>query len=157
LGPCGRVLDTESAFCQRVFSVNLVGTLNCTHAGGIQLVEANFEGRIVNVASHVGRVGSTGEAVYSGAKAGVVGFTKAITRELAHYDITCTVVPLVEEMLAESELGDLMLSGTPKQIPLDRQGNPEDVAGAVAYLASADASYVTGQVLNVSGDVTTVD
>src|SRR4029077_6383502 len=114
-------------------------------------------GRIVSIASDAGRVGAAGEAVYSGCKAGIIGFSKSLAREVARHGITVNAVcpgPTDTALLAsvmEGERGAKILAGMQRAIPLGRLGRPEDVAGAVAYLVSAEAAYVTGQVLSVSG------
>ena len=138
--------------------MNLRGVLAVTHAVLPGMQERGY-GRIVNVASEAGRVGSHGSAAYSAAKGGVIGFTKTIAREAARYGVTCNAVapgpietPLL--MAAPEALGELgekivktMITGT----ALRRLGQPDEVAAAIAYLASDDASYVTGQALGVSG------
>ena len=150
--------NTDAELWQRLLAVNLVGVIACTHAvlGGMQ---ERRRGRIVNVASEAGRVGSSGSAVYSAAKGGVLGFTKAIAIENGRYGITCNAVapgpietPLL--MAAPEALGDIgkrivdtMIGST----NLRRLGQPDEVAAAIAFLASDDASYVTGQSLGVSG------
>ena len=154
----GWFTDTDAELWQRVLAVNLVGVIACTHAvlGGMQ---ERRRGRIVNVSSEAGRVGSSGSAVYSAAKGGVLGFTKAIAIENGRYGITCNAVapgpietPLL--MAAPEALGDIgkrivdtMIGST----NLRRLGQPDEVAAAIAFLASDDASYVTGQSLGVSG------
>jgi 2-hydroxycyclohexanecarboxyl-CoA dehydrogenase len=116
-------------------------------------------GVIVNVASEAGRVGSQGSATYSAAKAGVIGFTKAIARESARYGVRCNAVapgPIETPLLngAEEQLGELgarLKQGMIDATAMRRSGEPEEIAAAIAFLASDDASYVTGQTLNVSG------
>ncbi|HWH45413.1 MAG TPA: SDR family oxidoreductase [Thermoleophilaceae bacterium] len=149
---------TDPADWDVVLGVNLVGTLNVTHALLPQMHERGG-GRIVNVASEAGRVGSQGSAVYSAAKAGVIGFTKAIARESARYGVLCNAVapgpietPLL--MAAPGQMGDLgerLVKGMVGATAVGRIGQPEEVAAAIAFLVSEDASYVTGQTLNVSG------
>jgi 2-hydroxycyclohexanecarboxyl-CoA dehydrogenase len=141
-----------------VLAVNLRGVLACTHAvlGGMQ---ERGSGAIVNVASEAGRVGSQGSATYSAAKAGVIGFTKAIAREAARFNVRCNAVapgPIETPLLnaAEVQLGELgarLKQGMVNATALGRPGEPEEVAAAIAFLASDDASYVTGQTINVSG------
>jgi len=116
-------------------------------------------GRIVNVASEAGRVGSSGSGIYSAAKAGVIGFTKAVAREAARYGVTCNAVapgpietPLL--MAAPEALGDIgqkLVDTMVGSTVLRRLGQPDEVAAAITFLASDDASYVTGQALGVSG------
>jgi 2-hydroxycyclohexanecarboxyl-CoA dehydrogenase len=152
-------VETEPAFWDRVIAVNLRGPMNVTHALLPGMI-ARARGRIVSIASDAGRVGSTGEVVYSACKAGVIGFSKALAREVARYGITVNAVapgPTDTTLLAEvmeGERGARILDGMRRTIPLRRLGTPEDVAGAVAYLLSGEAGYVTGQVLSVSGGLT---
>ena len=149
---------TDEELWRRVLEVNLVGVLACTHAV-LPGMQERRRGRIVNVSSEAGRVGSSGSAVYSAAKGGVLGFTKALAIENGRYGITVNAVapgpietPLL--MAAPEELGDMgkrivdtMVGAT----NLRRLGQPDEVAAAIAFLASDDASYVTGQSLGVSG------
>jgi 2-hydroxycyclohexanecarboxyl-CoA dehydrogenase len=141
-----------------VLAVNLRGTLAVTHA----LLPSMHErggGAIVNVASEAGRVGSQGSAVYSAAKAGVIGFTKAIALESARYGVRCNAVapgPIDTPLLNAApevlgELGARLRQGMIDATAMHRIGQPDEVAAAIAFLASDDASYVTGQTLNVSG------
>jgi 2-hydroxycyclohexanecarboxyl-CoA dehydrogenase len=152
-------VESEPAFWDRIIAVNLKGVLNTTRAALDGMI-ARRRGRIVSIASDAGRVGSTGEAVYSACKAGVIGFTKALAREVARHAITVNAVcpgPTETQLLAdvmEGERGAKILAGMQRTIPLGRLAQPEDVAGAVAYLASEEAAYVTGQVLSVSGGLT---
>ena len=116
-------------------------------------------GAIVNVASEAGRVGSQGSVVYSAAKAGVIGFTKAVARESARYRVRCNAVapgPIETPLLNAApavlgELGERLKRAMINSTALGRSGQPEEVAAAITFLASEDASYVTGQTLNVSG------
>jgi 2-hydroxycyclohexanecarboxyl-CoA dehydrogenase len=154
-------VETEPAFWDRVIAVNYRGVLAATHAvlGGMI---ARRQGRIVSIASDAGRVGSTGESIYSGCKAAVIGFSKALAREVARHGITVNAVApgvtdtqLLHDVMA-GERGARILEGVKRTVPLGRLGTPEDVAGAVAYLVSDEASYVTGQVISVSGGLTMV-
>ena len=152
-------VETEPDFWDRLIAVNLKGVLNTTRAALDGMI-ARRSGRVISIASDAGRVGSTGESVYSACKAGVIGFTKALAREVARHDITVNAVaPGVTDtrLLAEvmvGERGTKILEGMRRTIPLRRLGQPEDVAGLVAYFASPEASYVTGQVMSVSGGLT---
>ncbi len=141
-----------------VIGVNLVGTLAVTHAV-LPGMQERGGGTIINVASEAGRVGSPGSATYSGAKAGVIGFTKAIAQESARYKVRCNAIapgPIETPLLMSApqhlgELGDRLVKGMVSKTALGRIGRPEEVAAAVAYLASDDASYVTGETIGVSG------
>lgn len=146
---------TAPAFWQRVVEVNYLGVVRVCHAFLPALSGREDGGRIVNVASDAGRVGSSGETVYAGAKGGVIAFTKSLARELAKAGVTANVVcpgptdtPLFRAQPARLQ------EALARAIPLGRLGRPADVAHAVAYFASEQAGFVTGQVLSVSGGLT---
>jgi 2-hydroxycyclohexanecarboxyl-CoA dehydrogenase len=151
-------LRTDETLWDFVLGVNLRGVLACTHAV-LGSMHERGGGAIVNVASEAGRVGSQGSATYSAAKAGVIGFTKAIARESARFGVRCNAVapgPIDTPLLnsAEAQLGEL--GARLKQAMIDatavrRIGQPEEVAAVIAFLASDEASFVTGQTVNVSG------
>lgn len=149
---------TEEAMWDRVLAVNLRGVIAVTHAV-LPGMQSRGGGRIVNVASEAGRVGSQGSGVYSAAKAGVIGFTKAIARESARFGVRCNAVapgPIETPLLMGApehlgELGERLVKGMVGATAMGRIGQPDEVAAAIAYLASDDASYVTGQSLGVSG------
>jgi 2-hydroxycyclohexanecarboxyl-CoA dehydrogenase len=151
-------VNTDEQLWDFVLAVNLRGVLAVTHAV-LPGMQQRRGGAIVNVASEAGRVGSQGSAVYSAAKAGVIGFTKAIARESARYRVRCNAVapgPIETPLLNAApamlgELGERLKQGMVNATALARSGEPEEVAAAIAFLASEDASYVTGQTLNVSG------
>ena len=124
------------------------------------MVERGF-GRVVNIGSDAGRVGSSLESVYSGAKGGVIAFTKTVAREVARSGVTAnTVSPgptrtaLLHGMAGEDEAGRRLIESLERAVPMRRLGEPDDVAAAVAFLASDAAGYVTGQTLSVSGGLT---
>jgi 2-hydroxycyclohexanecarboxyl-CoA dehydrogenase len=142
---------------EKVIAVNLNGVLNCTFAALPGMQEAGY-GRMVNIASEAGRVGSKGSAVYSAAKAGVIGFTKVMAREGARFGITANAIapgpietPLLMQAKEFGQIGEKIIETMKAGTQLRRLGRPEEVAAAVAFLASDDASYVTGETLGVSG------
>lgn len=150
--------QTNAELWDRVLAVNLRGVLAVTHAV-LPGMQERGHGRIVNVASEAGRVGSQGSAVYSAAKAGVIGFTKAVARESARYGITSNAVapgPIETPLLMAApeqlgEIGERLVKGMVGNTAMRRIGQPEEVAAAVAFLASDDAAFVTGETLGVSG------
>jgi len=153
-------LDTDEAFARTVLAINLEGPIRITRQVLPGMVERG-RGRLVNVASDAGRVGSSLESIYSAAKGGLIAFTKTIAREVARHGITANSVcpgptdtALFNGMAAASEDGERMRSGLTRAIPLGRLGLPEDVAPAVAFLASEQAGFITGQTLSVSGGLT---
>jgi NAD(P)-dependent dehydrogenase (short-subunit alcohol dehydrogenase family) len=153
----GFFTDTGPEVWQRLLAVNLVGVFACTHAVLPEMQQGGY-GRIVNIASEAGRVGSKGSAVYSAAKGGVIAFTKTIARENARYGITANAIapgpietPLLMGALEFGELGEKVIETMKSATQLRRLGKPEEVAAAVAFLASDDAAYVTGETLGVSG------
>jgi 2-hydroxycyclohexanecarboxyl-CoA dehydrogenase len=142
---------------RRLLAVNLEGVFACTHAVLPAMQRAQY-GRIVNVASEAGRVGSKGSAVYSAAKGGVIAFTKVIARENARYAITANAIapgpidtPLLRAAESLGEVGQRIIETMKAGTQLRRLGDPDEVAAAVAFFASDDASYVTGETLGVSG------
>jgi 2-hydroxycyclohexanecarboxyl-CoA dehydrogenase len=154
----GWFTETDPALWDRVLAVNLRGIIAVTHAV-LPGMQQRRRGRIVNTASEAGRVGSSGSAVYSAAKAGVIGFTKAIAIENGRYGITCNAVapgPIETPLLmsAPDALGDLgkrIVETMVGSTNLRRLGQPEEVAAAITFLATDDASFITGQSLGVSG------
>ncbi len=151
-------LDTDEEFWERVIEINYKGCLRTTKRVLPGMVERGW-GRVVNIGSDAGRVGSSMESVYAGAKGGVIAFTKTIAREVARSGVTANVVcpgptrtPMLEGM-ADAGEGKLIESLT-RAVPMKRLGEPEDVAAAVAFLASEKAGFITGQTLSVSGGLT---
>jgi 2-hydroxycyclohexanecarboxyl-CoA dehydrogenase len=155
----GPFLESDEATWQKIIAINLVGPMNCVKAVLPGMVERG-SGRIVSISSDAGRVGSSGEAVYSAAKAGIIGFSKTVAREVARQRITVNVVcpgPTDTALLAEVASGNpRLVESLERAIPFRRLGQPDDIAGAVAFLASDDASFITGQTLSVSGGLTMV-
>jgi len=151
-------VNSDEQLWDFVLGVNLRGTLAVTHAV-LPGMQDRRGGAIVNVASEAGRVGSQGSAVYSAAKAGVIGFTKAIAREAARYRVRVNAVapgPIETPLLNAApqilgELGHRLKQGMVNATVLGRSGQPEEVAATIAFLASDDASYITGQTVGVSG------
>ena len=151
-------VNTDEELWDFVLGVNLRGVLAMTHAV-LPSMQARRSGAIVNVASEAGRVGSQGSAVYSAAKAGVIGFTKAVAREASRYRVRVNAVapgPIETPLLNSApamlgEVGERLKQAMVNATAMGRTGEPEEVAAAIAFLACEDASYVTGQTLNVSG------
>lgn len=155
-----RFIDTTPELWQKLIAINLVGPLNLQHAV-VKGMVARGRGRIVNIASDAGRVGSSGESVYSACKGGIIAFSKTLARELARKRINVNAVcpgptdtALFRDFAGEGEGGEKLRNALEKAIPFGRLGQPEDVVGAVCFLASDDAAFITGQVLSASGGLT---
>ena len=153
-------LETDPALWDKIIAINLRGPLNMHHAVLPGMVEASA-GRVVNIASDAGRVGSSGEAVYSACKGGIIAFTKTMARELARTGITLNTVcpgptdtPLLRSFFEEGEAGEKIVQALARAIPMKRLGRAEDLPGMVAFLSSDDAAFVTGQTISVSGGLT---
>lgn len=148
--------ETEPDFRRKVIDINLLGPIELTHA----LLPSMSDGSaIVNVSSDAGRVGSSGEVVYSGAKAGIIGFSKALAREVAARGIRVNVVapgPTDTPFLTSFDESGRLAAAMQRQTPLGKLATPDDVAAAIAFLGSSDAGHITGQVLSVSGGLTMV-
>lgn len=153
----GFFTQTDPEMWNRIIGLNLLGVLACTHAVLPGMQGAGY-GRIVSIASEAGRVGSKGSAVYSAAKGGVIAFTKTIARENARYGITANAIapgpidtPLLRAALEFGEIGERVVETMKSATQLRRLGEPDEVAAAVAFLASEESAYVTGETLGVSG------
>ncbi|WP_063129720.1 SDR family NAD(P)-dependent oxidoreductase [Nocardia fusca] len=154
-------LDNDESHRDRIIDINLKGPINVTHAVLGKMVD-RAGGRVVTISSDAGRVGSTGQAVYSACKAGMIALTKSTAREMARHGITLNVVapgPTRTRMMTEALDGDdasakHVLERMTKAIPMRRMGEPRDVAGIAVFLATDDASFITGQVISVSGGLT---
>ena len=152
-------VETDEPFWDRVIEINFKGGLRLTRAVLPGMIERGY-GRIVNIGSDAGRVGSSLESVYSGAKGGTIAFTKTIAREVARHGVTANTVcpgPTDTEMLREVTGGDegaKVIEAMTRAVPMKRLGTPADVAAAVAFLASDEAGFITGQTLSVSGGLT---
>jgi 2-hydroxycyclohexanecarboxyl-CoA dehydrogenase len=155
-----RFVETDEAFWDRVIEINYKGVLRTTHAVLPGMLKREW-GRVINIGSDAARVGSSLEAVYAGAKAGVVAFTKTVAREAARAGVTANVVcpgptdtPLLSEILGSTEEAQKVIAGMTRAVPMKRLGQPEEIAAAVAFFARDDAGFVTGQTLSVSGGLT---
>ncbi|MGE0153680.1 MAG: glucose 1-dehydrogenase [Reyranellaceae bacterium] len=153
-------LESDFTFWKKVVDINLYGALNMHYAVLPIMLKRNY-GKVVNIASDAGRVGSSGEAVYSACKGGVIAFTKTMARELSRSNIRLNTVcpgptdtPLFESFIGTDGLGPKIREGLKRSIPLRRLGEPDDYPGIVAFLASEDANFITGQTISVSGGLT---
>lgn len=150
-------VDSEPDLWQRVIDINYVGVLNTCKAV-LPIMVAQGSGSVVNLGSDAGRVGSASEAVYSGAKGAVIAFSKAVAREMARHQINVNVVcPGPTDTALFASMGgdsDKLREGLIRAIPFRRLGQPEDVANAVCYFASDEATFITGQTVSVSGGLT---
>lgn len=152
-------IESRPETWDKVIAINLKGPIHFCHAVIPQMV-ARSSGKIISISSDAGRVGSTGEAVYSACKAGVIGFSKTLARELARSKINVNVVcpgPTDTALLKQVTAGDKgarIIEAMTRAVPFRRLGTPEEIANAVAFFASPDADFVTGQVLSVSGGLT---
>jgi 2-hydroxycyclohexanecarboxyl-CoA dehydrogenase len=154
-------LDTTEEFWDRILEVNFKGAMRVIQATAPGMLERGY-GRIVNIGSDAGRVGSSLEAVYSGAKGGIIAFTKTLAREVATKGVTVNTVcpgptdtPALRKFAANAgEDAEKVVAGMTRAVPMRRLAQPADVAEAVAFFASDGAGYITGQTLSVSGGLT---
>ncbi|HRD76516.1 MAG TPA: SDR family oxidoreductase, partial [Hyphomicrobiaceae bacterium] len=155
-------LDTKPELWDQLIAINLKGPINMHHAV-LKGMAQRRAGRVVNIASDAGRVGSSMEAVYSACKGGIISFTKTMAREMARSGVTLNAVcpgptdtPLLADFMGEGEKGKKIHDALVSAIPMKRLGRPEDLAGIVTFLASDEAAYITGQVISASGGLTMV-
>lgn len=153
-------VDTTPELWDQLIAINLRGPLNVSHFV-LKGMVSRGHGRIVNIASDAGRVGSSQEAVYSACKGGIIAFTKTVAREVARKGITLNAVcpgptdtPLLAAVAGDDERGQKVRAALVGAIPMKRVGQPEDIPGAVCFLASDDAAFITGQTISVSGGLT---
>lgn len=150
-------LDSARPLWDRIVGVNLLGLISVTHVFLADMA-GRGSGRIVNVSSDAGRVGSSGETVLAGAKGGVIAFTKSLAREVARYGICVNCVcPGPTDTAAFDAVPEHLKTALIRSIPFRRIAQPDDVANAVGFFASPRSSYVTGQILSVSGGLTMTD
>ncbi len=154
-------LDNTPELIDQLIAINLLGAIRLTQALLPSMI-AQKSGKIVNISSDAGRVGSTGEAVYSAAKGGIIAFTKTLAREMARYQINVNCVcpgptdtPLLQSQTSEWAMK--IKDGMARAIPFRRLGTPEEMADAIEFFLSEKSAYITGQVLSVSGGLTMVD
>ena len=153
-------LDSDEESWEKAIAVNFKAVLYTSKAA-LPAMVARGSGKVVNVASDAGRVGSSGEAVYSATKGAVIAFSKALAREMARHRITVNVVcpgltetPLLQSLRDQSPKMEKILEAVTRATPLGRVATPEEIAAAVVFLASPDADFITGQTLSVSGGLT---
>jgi 2-hydroxycyclohexanecarboxyl-CoA dehydrogenase len=153
-------VDSKPEEWQQLIDINLRGPLNMHHLVLPQML-ARSAGRVINISSDAARVGSSGEAVYSACKGGIISFSKTLAREVARKGITVNVVcpgptdtPILRAFLGEGEGGQKVYDALVRAIPMKRIGQPDDIPGIVAFLASDEAGFITGQVISVSGGLT---
>jgi 2-hydroxycyclohexanecarboxyl-CoA dehydrogenase len=157
----GNFLNTSAETRRKIVNINLHGVMNVLHAVLQQMVSQGRPARVVTIASDAGRVGSSGQSTYSACKGGVIALTKTLARELARKGVTLNVVcpgpmrtPMLDDIIARGKGGDKIVDAMTSAIPLKRIAEPDDIVGMVAFLASTDAAYMTGQVVSVSGGLT---
>lgn len=154
-------VDTTEDFWEKILDLNFKGALRVIQAVVPGMMQRGY-GRIVNIGSDAGRVGSSLEAVYSGAKGGIIAFSKTLAREVATKGVTVNVVcpgptdtPALRKFAdGAGDNADKVISGMTRAVPMKRLGTPEDIGPAVAFFASENAGFITGQTLSVSGGLT---
>ncbi|GAB7027309.1 3-oxoacyl-[acyl-carrier-protein] reductase [Geotalea toluenoxydans] len=147
----GLLLRMKDDDWNAVLDINLKGAFNCTREAAKYMTKARY-GRIVNISSVVGEMGNAGQVNYCASKAGMFGLTKATARELAKRNITVNAVaPGFVETDMTGTLSEKVRESLLQQVPLERLGQPEDIAAAVSFLVSTQASYITGHILSVNG------
>lgn len=153
-------VDSSEKLWEKLLDINFKGALRLTHRVLPSMLERSW-GRIVNIGSDAGRVGSSLEAVYSGAKGGIIAFTKTIAREVARAGVTANCVcpgptdtPALRALAGAGGDAEAAIQAMTKTIPMRRAAQPADIAAAVAFFASDEAGYITGQTLSVSGGLT---
>lgn len=156
----GPFLSSDRDVWRKIIDINLYGPLNMHHVVVGRMAERGY-GKVINIASDAGRVGSSGESVYSACKGGVIAFSKTLARELARSNVQInTICPgptdtaLFHSFAGEGERAEKLKQGLQRAIPMKRLGQPEDYPGLVTFLASDDADYITGQTISVSGGLT---
>ncbi|GAB89819.1 SDR family NAD(P)-dependent oxidoreductase [Gordonia rhizosphera] len=156
-----KFLDTDEDFWNKILDINFKGALRVNHTVVPGMIERGF-GRVINIGSDAGRVGSSLEAVYSGAKGGIIAFTKTLAREVATKGVTVNTVcpgptdtPALRKFANNSgQDADKVIGGMTRSVPMKRLAQPADIAAAVAFFASDETGYITGQTLSVSGGLT---
>ena len=153
-------LKSDPGFWSKIIDINLRSVLNITHPVLSRMAERH-SGRVVSVASDAARVGSSGESVYAACKAGIIAFSKTLAREHARHGITfncvcpgATETGMFDEFIGPAGDPDKLRTAFAKAVPIGRLGQPGDLPGAIAFLASDDAAFITGQVISVSGGLT---
>jgi 2-hydroxycyclohexanecarboxyl-CoA dehydrogenase len=153
-------METDPELWRKIIDINLYGPLNMHHVVAPRMLRSGG-GKIINIASDAGRVGSSGEAVYSACKGGVIAFSKTLSREIARKGVIINTVcpgpsdtPLFADFAGSGEAGEKLRTGLARAIPLGRLGTPDDIAGIVAFLASDEGNFIVGQTISVSGGLT---
>jgi len=150
-------IDTDPELWRKIVDINLYGPLNMHHVCVPRMMQRGG-GKVINIASDAGRVGSSGEAVYSACKGGVIAFSKTLSREVARKGVIVNTVcpgpsdtPLFSDFAGVGEAGEKLRAALERSIPLRRLGTAQDIAGVVTFLASDEADFIVGQTLSVSG------